>query len=63
MYVKPDYLYPKIKEKEYFEQLVVLKKIDPSGNFFYRLNKSIYGLNEATKNWYEELPHWAKICA
>ena len=56
MDVKSAYLHPKIKEEIYFEQPQGFEKVDEKGSkLVCRLNKSIYGLKETAKNWYEEL--------
>ena len=54
--VKSAYLHPEIKEEIYLEQPTGFEKLDSSGNkLVCKLNKSIYGLKQAAKNWYEEL--------
>ena len=54
MDVKSAYLHPKIKEEIYIEQTSGLER-NPSGKkFVCRLNKPIYDLKQAAKNWYEE---------
>ena len=56
MDVKSAYLHPKIKEEIYVEQPQGFEKFDEKGSkLVCRLNKSIYGLKQAAKNWYEEL--------
>ena len=56
MDVKSAYLYPKIKEEIYLEQPQGFEKFDEKGSkLVCRLNKSIYGLKQAAKIWYEEL--------
>ena len=50
------YLHPKIKEEINLEQPTGIEETDSSGNkLVCKLNKSIYGLKQAAKNWYEEL--------
>ena len=59
MDVKSAYLHPEIKEEIYLEQPSGFEKIDPTGKkLVCRLNKSIYGLKQAAKNWYEELANF-----
>ena len=59
MDVKSAYQHLKVKEKIYLEQPRGFKKIDPSRKkIVSRLNKWIYGLKQAAKNWYEELPNF-----
>ena len=59
MDVKSAYLHAKIKEETYFEQPNDFEESDASGgNFVCRLNKSIYGLKQSAKNWYEELANF-----
>ena len=56
MDVKSAYLHPEIKEEAYLEQPIGFEKLDSSGKkLVCNLNKSIYGLKQAAKNWYEEL--------
>ena len=59
MDVKSAYIHPKIKEEIYFEQPSGFEKIDPARKkLACRLNKSIYGLKQAARNWYEELANF-----
>ena len=56
MDVKSAYLHPQIKEEIYLEQPTGSAETDSSGNkLVCKLNKSIYRLKQAAKNWYEEL--------
>ena len=56
---KSAYLHPEIKEEIYLEQPTGFEKLDSSGNTLVcKLNKSIYGLKQAAKNWYEELANF-----
>ena len=56
MDVKSAYLHPKVKEEIYLEQPQGFEKVDDRGTkLVCRLNKSIYGLKQAAKNWYDEL--------
>ena len=58
MDVESAYLHPKIKEDIYLEQTQGFEKLEETQKKrVFRLNKSIYGLKQATKNWYEEWPH------
>ena len=59
MDVKLAYLHPEIKEEIYLEQPTGFEKLDSSGKkLVCKLNKSIYGLKQAAKNWYEELANF-----
>ena len=59
MDVKSALLHPKIEAEIYLEQPDGFEKLDPTGKkFVCRLNKSIYGLKQAAKNWYEELANF-----
>ena len=59
MDVKSAYLHPEIKEEIYLEQSTGFEKLDSSGKkLVCKLNKSIYGLKQAAKNWYEELANF-----
>ena len=56
MDVKAAYLHPKIDEEVYLEQPKGFEKLDSNGNkLVCKLKKSIYGLKQAAKNWYQEL--------
>ena len=56
MDVKSAYLHSKIEEKIYLEQpRGFVKKANSGQKLVCKLNKSIYGLKQATKNWYEAL--------
>ena len=56
MDVKAAYLHPKINEEVYLEQPKGFEKLDNNGNkLVCKLKKSIYGLKQAAKNWYQEL--------
>ena len=56
MDVKAAYLHPKIDERVYLEQPAGFEKLDSNGNHLVcKLKKSIYGLKQAAKNWYQEL--------
>ena len=59
MDVKSAYLHPQIKEDIYPEQPTGFVETDSSGiKLVCKLNKSIYGLKQAAKNWYEELANF-----
>ena len=59
MDVKSAYLHPEIKEEIYLEQPTGYEKLNSSGKkLVCKLNKSIYGLKQAAKNWYEELANF-----
>ena len=59
MDVKLANLHPEIMEEIYFEQPMGFEKLDNSGKkLVRRLNKSMYGLKQAAKNWYEELANF-----
>ena len=59
MDVKSAYLHPEIKEEIYLEQPTGFEKLDSSGKkLVCKLNKSIYGLKQAAKNWCEELANF-----
>ena len=56
MDVKAAYLHPKIDEKVYIEQPKGFEKLDSDGNKLdCKLKKSIYGLKQAAKNWYQDI--------
>ena len=56
MDVKSAYLLPETREKLNFEQSMGFKKLDESKKkLVSRMNKSVYDLKRAVKNWYEEL--------
>ena len=56
MDVKSAYLHSKIEEEIYLEQPDGFAKKENSGQMLVcKLNKSIYGLKQAAKNWYEAL--------
>ena len=56
MDVKSAYLYSNIEEEIYLEQPQGFVKKENSGQkLVCKLNKSIYGLKQAAKNWYEAL--------
>ena len=56
MDVKAAYLNPKIDEEVYLEQPKGFEKLDNNGNkLVCKLKKSICGLKQAAKNWYQEL--------
>ena len=56
MDVKSASLHPKIEEDIYLEPATGFEETGSSGNkLVCKLNKSIYGLKQAAKNWYEEL--------
>ena len=56
MDVKAGYLHHKIEEEVYLEQPKGFEKIDSNGNkLVCKRKKSIYGLKQAAKNWYQEL--------
>ena len=59
MDVKSAYLHPKIDEEVYLEQPKGFEKLDSNGNkLVCKLKKSIYGLKQAAKNWYQELSNF-----
>ena len=59
MDVKAAYLHPKIDEEVYLEQPKGFEKLDRNGNkLVCKLKKSIYGLKQAAKNWYQELSNF-----
>ena len=56
MNVKSAYLHSKIEEEIYLEQPEgFVKKANSGQKLVCKLNKSIYGLKQAAKNWYEAL--------
>ncbi|CAB4033965.1 Hypothetical predicted protein [Paramuricea clavata] len=56
MDVKSAYLHSKIEEEIYLEQPEgFVKKANSGQKLVCKLNKSIYGLKQAAKNWYEAL--------
>jgi hypothetical protein len=56
MDVKSAYLHSAIEEEIYLEQPEgFAKKANPGRKIVCKLNKSIYGLKQAAKNWYEAL--------
>ena len=56
MDVKSAYLHSKIEEEIYLEQPDgFVKKANSGQKLVCKLNKSIYGLKQAAKNWYEAL--------
>ena len=56
MDVKAAYLHPKINEEVYLEQPKGFEKLDNNGKkLVCKLKKSIYGLKQAAKHWYQEL--------
>ena len=59
MDVKAAYLHPKIDKEVYLEQPKGFEKLDSNGNkLVCKLKKSIYGLKQAAKNWYQELSNF-----
>ena len=49
-------MHHKIDEEVYLEQTKGFEKVDSNGNkLVCKLKKSIYGLKQAAKNWYQEL--------
>ena len=59
MDVKAAYLHPKIDEEVNLEQPKGFEKLDSNGNkLVCKLKKSIYGLKQAAKNWYQELSNF-----
>ena len=60
MDVKAAYLHPKIDEEVYLEQPKSFEKLDSNGGnkLVCKLKKSIYGLKQAAKNWYQELSNF-----
>ena len=56
IYVRAAYLHPKIDEGVYLEQRRGFDMLDSNGNkLVCKLKKSINGLKQTTKNWYQEL--------
>ena len=56
MDVKSAYLHQKIKVEIYLVQPTGFDETDSSGNkLVCKLNKSMYGLKQGAKSWYEEL--------
>ena len=56
MDVKLAYLHSKIEKEIYLEQpQSFVKKANSGQKLVRKLNKSIYGLRQAAKNWYEAL--------
>lgn len=59
MDVKSAYLHPKVEESIYLEQPPGFEKLsEKNEKLVCKLNKSIYGLKQAAKNWYEELANF-----
>ena len=59
MDVKAAYLHPKIDKDVYLEQPKGFEKLDSNGNkLVCQLKKSIHGLKQAAKNWYQELSNF-----
>ena len=57
--VKTAFLHSPIEEKVYLEQPQEFIKQELDGEkLVCRLNKSIYGLKQATNNWYKELANF-----
>ena len=59
MDLKAAYLHPKIDEEVYLDQPKDFEKLDSNCNkLVCKLKKSIYGLKQAAKNWYQELSNF-----
>ena len=59
--VKSAYLHPKIDEEVYLEQPEGYVQVSSTGKpLVCKLKKSIYGLKQAARNWYQELANFLK---
>ena len=56
MDVKAAYWHPKIDKEVYLQQPIIFEDSDSYGNkSVFKFKKSILGLNQAVKNWYQDM--------